>query len=375
MLDDELREQLAAWARPLQRVAPPDISVIRRRARRRTIGLAAGGIGVAAATAAAVVGLLAGHLAPKVTPTSTPSAIAEARYYVTVNVQASSAVVHRTASGRAVATIKPPHGTDFVSVAAARDDRTFVLAAETASAIRFYRLHLSAAGRPEPLEPASVPPLPERAGSCHVQLAGLAVTPDGRTLAISTLSDCANGRAGPSEIETASLASGAVLATFRPGNGYPLSLSWTADGALAYDWSGPQPGVWLIPSAASPGSRPPAAHLLIPGSAGLGGYTGAQDPMITPDGSAVLATLGQGTSLEVAEFSARTGKILRILIPAAADPAQYCGPLWTDPSGRHLLAACGNSAEASIDNGHLTHLPPHWQLPSYPVPGGPQIAW
>jgi hypothetical protein len=85
---------------------------------------------------------LAGHLAGKVTPASPPPAIADAPYCVTVNVPASSAV-HRTASGRAVATIKPPRGTH-----------------------------------------------------------------------------------------------------------------WTGDGALAYDWSGPQPGVWLIPPAPSPGSWP-----------------------------------------------------------------------------------------------------------------------
>jgi hypothetical protein len=97
--------------------------------------------------------------------------------------------------------------------------------------------------------------------------------------------------------------------------------------------------------------------------------------MITPDGSAAIATTGRGTSLEVTDFSARTGQGLRALLPAAADPAPYCGPLWTDRSGRHLLAACGNDAEASIDNGRLTRLPPRWHLPSYPVPEGPRIAW
>jgi hypothetical protein len=291
--------------------------------------------------------------------------------------------VHRTASGGDVATIKAPHGTHLVSVAAAGDGRAFVLAAYSAApgarffpqarhaapGIRFYLLHLGPAGQPGPLDSALVPPLP--AGGCPVQLAGLALTADGGTLAVSTLSNCANGRAGPGEIEIMSLASGKVLATVRPGNGYPVSLSWTADGALAYDWSGPRAGVWLLPP---PASARPAARLLIGETAGLGGYTGAQDPVITPDGSAVIATLGRATSLEVAEFSA-AGRPLRVLIPAVRNPVSYCGPLWTGPSGRHLLAACGRNAEARIDNGHLTRLPPHWQLPSYPVPGPPLIAW
>jgi hypothetical protein len=378
MLDDELREQLAAWARPLEFVAPPDVSVIRRRARRRTIRRAVSGAGVAAGAAALIVigGLaLAGHFNPGTAPVPYVSplpALAEAPYYLTIEAQGSSAVVHRTASGAVAGAIAPQRGTRFISVAATRDDRRFALAADTGSGTRFYSMDLGPAGRPGPLEPISAPTLAERSGGCPVRLAGLALSPDGRTLAVSTLSDCASGGAGPSEIDVVSLPSGSVLSTFRPGNGYPLSLSWTGGGALAYDWTGPQPGVWLIRSAASPGSRP---HLLIRGSAGLGGYTGAQNPLITPDGSAVIATLGRGTALEVAEFSVRTGRVLRVLIPAVANAAQYCGPLWTDSSGQHLLAACGDGAESSIDDGNLTRLPSRWQLPFYATPGGPQIAW
>jgi len=378
MLDDQLREQLTAWSRALEGVVPPDVLVIRRRARRRTIRLAAGGASVVAGSAALIVLAslaLAGHLARGTTPLPGVSglpALAQARYYVTIDIPGDSAAVHRTASGAVVGTIKPPRGTSLVSVAAAEDDRTFALAGETGAVIRFYSMYLGTQGRAGPLESTSIQALPERSGGCYVDLAGLALTPDGRTLAASTLSNCPTGRAGPSEIEIVSLPSGRVLNVFRPGNGYPLSLSWTASGALAYAWVGPQPGVWLIPSAAHPGSLP---HLLIPESAGIGGYNGAQNPVITPDGSAVIAALGGYTSLEVAEFSARTGKALRVLIPAVTNPTQYCGPLWTDPSGRHLLAACGDSTESSIDDGHLTHLPAHWQLPSYATPGGPQIAW
>ena len=58
-----------------------------------------------------------------------------------------------------------------------------------------------------------------------------------------------------------------------------------------------------------------------------------------------------------------------------ANAAQYCGPLWTDSSGQHLLAAWGDGAESSIDDGNLTRLPSHWQLPFYATPGAPQIAW
>jgi hypothetical protein len=171
-----------------------------------------------------------------------------------------------------------------------------------------------------------------------------------------------------------SLVSGKVLATYRPGNGYPGSLSWTAGGALAYSWDGPHPGVWLIPSAASPSAHQ-AARLLISESAGIGKFTGAQDPLLTPTGSAVIVTLGHAMAQEVAEFSVPAGRPLRVLIPPVHSPEAYCGGLWAGSSGRQMLAACGDSAEARIDNGHRTHLPPHWQLPYYVTPGGPRIAW
>ena len=89
----------------------------------------------------------------------------------------------------------------------------------------------------------------------------------------------------------------------------------------------------------------------------------------------VIATIGRGTRLEVAEFSALTGKLLRVVVPPVSNPATYCGPLWTDAAARHVLAACGQRAQASIDNGRLTKLRPLWGLPGYPVPGPPLIAW
>jgi hypothetical protein len=134
-------------------------------------------------------------------------------------------------------------------------------------------------------------------------------------------------------------------------------------------------GVWLIPGAAARGHGTPQPRLLIPGVAGLGGFSGASNAMITPDGTVVIATIGRGTRLEVAEFSARTGKALRVVVPAVNNPATYCGPLWTDAAARHVLAGCGELAEASIGKAVLTKVSSLWGLPSYPVPGPPLIAW
>jgi hypothetical protein len=273
--------------------------------------------------------------------------------------------------------VPAPAGTQVLGVAAAGGRRRFLIAASAttggSTAVRFFRLNLRRSGPLGPLQLTRVPPLPVVISHhCQTQLAGLAVTPDGQTLAVSTLSNCATGRAGPSRIAIFDLSTGRLIRAFRPGRDYPLALSWSADGSLAYDLS---TGVWLIPSAAARGHGTSKPRLLIPGAAGLGGFTGADNAMITPDGSVVIATIGRGTRLEIAEFSARTGKALRIVVPAVSNPLTYCGPLWTDATARHVLAACGELAEASIDNGHLTRASSLWGLPSYPVPGPPLIAW
>ena len=97
--------------------------------------------------------------------------------------------------------------------------------------------------------------------------------------------------------------------------------------------------------------------------------------MVSPDGSVVVATIGRGVWLSVAEFSARTGRFLRTVIAPVRNPASYCGPLWAGGHGRHVLAACGDHAEVSLDGGRLNRLASPWRLPGYPVPGPPLIAW
>jgi len=60
MLDDELREQLASWVRPVTSLPVPDIRVLRRRARRRVMGRTATAAAIIAVVAAAAVGLATG---------------------------------------------------------------------------------------------------------------------------------------------------------------------------------------------------------------------------------------------------------------------------------------------------------------------------
>jgi hypothetical protein len=93
-----------------------------------------------------------------------------------------------------------------------------------------------------------------------------------------------------------------------------------------------------------------------------GGITGVFNPVITPDGSKVLAAAWTGFNVaELAEFSARTGRLLARLTPAASMPGHGapCQVLWTDPSGAGLIAYCGTGG---VVNGTLftpvnLHLP------------------
>jgi hypothetical protein len=293
-------------------------------------------------------------------------------YYLEIDSRANRVDVDRTGSGQKIADIPAPPHARFIGVAAAGDDRAFVLAIASSSATRFSLVTLKSSGQPGRLTGTGVPPVPAHLGGCPTALAGLAVSGNGRFLAYSVLSNCPTGNAGPGEIVTVRLSGGHVLAKFRPGDGYPQSLSWTSTGALAYGWSGSRAGVWLIPDATSQGSSP---RLLIGTSAGIKGYQGAQDPLITPGGSVVLATLGRNTSLVVAEYSVRTRTWLRLLIKPVSNPARFCGPLWTDASAARILLGCGNAAEFEISNGRLTKLPSPWDLPTYPVPEAPLIAW
>jgi hypothetical protein len=55
MRDEDLREEFAAWLRPVREASPPDLPVIRRRLRRRRTRLAAGGATALAAVAGIAV--------------------------------------------------------------------------------------------------------------------------------------------------------------------------------------------------------------------------------------------------------------------------------------------------------------------------------
>lgn len=254
MQDEDLREQFNEWARPLRAAVPPPVSVIRRRARRRIARvavccvtavavLAAGGvlaareIGGRQAPAASLQALSA---SPRLGQLPAPDAGAGAApYYVAVSSDGSSAGVWDAATGKKLGMMAAPaepsgrgvrDATIFTSIAAAGDDRTFVLGAtastnsEQARPVWLFELRLAAGGSPGPLQPLSLPRLQQdTVGHWYQSISSIALTADGTELAIATNRESGDQN-GPSDIEVISLATGTARtwASTPPGHQLPV---------------------------------------------------------------------------------------------------------------------------------------------------------
>ncbi|MCW2933603.1 MAG: hypothetical protein JWM19_4565 [Actinomycetia bacterium] len=403
MQDEELREQFSEWARPLQAAVPPAVSVIRRRARRRTARVAAAcvtAVAVLAAGGTLATSELGGSQAPAAQVLSAPPRLGQlpapdagagaAPYYLAVSSDGSSAGVWDAATGKQLGTIAAPaepsgHGsrypTMFTTIAAAGDDRTFVLGAVpntnilTALPVWFFEIRLAAGGSPGPLQPLSFPHL-QQGGVGHgsQNIASIALTADGTKLAIATNRTTSGDQNGPADIEVITLATGATR-TWTSTPQAISSLSWAGDSTLAYACD----GVCLLDTTA-PGHDLSQSRLLIPWSTHYRGLQGLQWPMITPDGSAIYVAMENAPSaIGLVEFSARTGRPVRVVIQPQNTDGGFCGTLWSDPSGQHLTAACTWGAHTgTIDNGRFTPgrtLPPQTPGTVTNGAGGDLIAW
>jgi len=350
------------------------------------------------AAAAAVAAVLAATLALTSGParpghrTSSDALLASVpRYYVVLTDTGPQhgwprqAEVRATRTGRTVATLAAPRPDDaFVMAAAASGVGRYVLAAEPMTLqqekvvrpggrtvpgttvgflaptgpIRFYQLRISSSGQVSALSPLPVPALPAGA-----DLSGLALTPDGRKLAVAIRTG--GPRPGP-EIQVDTLATGAQRVWTWPGaqpiaeslGGTGSALSWAADDStLAFPRKiGSQYRVRLLDTTA-PGSSLAASRLALSldwtGSVasrqlshGRVVDTDTFGALLTPDGSKiVVATVTQSlhpltSEFAFTEFSARTGKVVAVLGRwrfTRRWPEQEQAVLWTNADGSTLL--------------------------------------
>jgi hypothetical protein len=291
------------------------------------------------------------------------------------------AVVRATATGKPAATIDPPqpYGT-FVGVTGAADDRTFILAAQklayypldTVPATRFYVLRFDPSSGRARLTALRIPAVP--AGWAFTDFS---LSPDGTRLAM------VSGPGNELRLSVVNLATGSQR-TYHPwgiGTGTTSdlmqnSLSWSSDGRtlafLYWGGSGGGGGVRLLNTAA-PGSDLMAhSHLAVGQSPDATGMAYWIQARLTPDRHAVIANrdrVGGRFSQQLVEFSARTGKVTRVISEITHLWGDDERVRWMSPDGRVLVvtdavAAHGHSRAPSADvdagmlvDGHYTPLP------------------
>jgi hypothetical protein len=279
--------------------------------------------------------------------------------------QPQHAVIRATSSGATLATITPPspYGT-FVLVAGAGDGQAFVLAAEKWAV---QRSDGGGSQDPEPtkffllrIDPATGKPrltaLPIPAEPASVGLSGMALSPGARRLAVAV-----DGDRNRQSIQVFTVATGSERQWTWPGGGNITNnaggngqvLSWAADQrTLAFQvWQGSNIDVRLFNTDSAAGLGASTVAVNFPGAAvdsPRGDVTfGGTGTFITPDGTMIVCATTStvkwsttATELGYTEFSASTGRAVRIL-----DPRRYPGKpllqtqdvLWTNASGSTLI--------------------------------------
>jgi hypothetical protein len=306
------------------------------------------------------------------------------------------AVVHDTVSGETLATIKPSiRGGTIRAVSAAGGDRTFLLDEQTwakflphvavteyAGPHTFYLLRLSSAGRVSSLTRLRV-----TVPATQV-LAAFALSPDAQRLALVV--QARKHSQGRTDLEVVTLSTGstrvwaAASGFFRSGAGDSRGLSWTADGReLAFEWQPNNVGQWpgvearLLDLTSADGDLMAASRRIIattrqftPSGSTFQVADAENEPVVTPDGSAIVTNTvyfqvktkesGQATNgrYGFAEYSTRTGKLVRILGYWKIKPAGYffTQVLWSSPSGRVLIGVIPDGRIGVINGNEFTPL-------------------
>lgn len=300
------------------------------------------------------------------TPTSTPSVPAQVPRYFVVLARISGvggAVVADDHTGDNIAAVPPPAGQAFTGVTGAADDRTFVLGSYGDAVTTWYLLRINP-GAADPGQLTRLPIAPLRA-----QVKGLALSADGRTLAVMF-----DGSSGV-QLSTYSVSSGALLGSWHTNTDYWIvradganayGLSWLADGrhvAFRFDAYAKNSTTHLVTVRTLEVTA--AGHDLIADSR-LNLQLPLSDTkpvlteqcfssLVTPDGGRVICgTAGitvqvnpgcAGTPPSFDSYSTATGGFLRALYLSYGQcSGGIAVPLWTDASARQVIGLISGSA-------------------------------
>jgi hypothetical protein len=341
-VENLLREELK---REAQKVQPEVLRPLRVPARRpswrlRMLPLAAAAVVIAVITAGALVaGLTAAHK-PAATRSAPAAPASLPRFYVTTSSpphgRGIEAVVRASGSGQLVGTVAVPSalpvewadsGGTFVTAAA--DDRSFIIGVQGGQAptkngldLRLFRFAISAAGKPGHLTELALAPMRNETTE------GIALSPDGKLLAVSLMRD-SSADVAPT-IQVLNLATGTTRTWTAPAHSvYILGPPSWADGSrvIAFTWlNSTQSGLMAAPRGVrllditAPGDNLLAGKVIVPrGVVAAGSIVSA---LITPDGRDVIVATWRDLTphasthtviVQFAELQASTGKLARLL--------------------------------------------------------------
>jgi hypothetical protein len=293
-------------------------------------------------------------------------------YAVLLGHGGATATVLDLFTGKHLGQVDPPGaGSDFEWVTAAADDRSFVLADQKDLVIRFYLLRLTAGGSPARLTRLNVPSLRD------AQIYGIALTADASRLAVAWQNNPVGPVTGRLAVTTLATGDTRIWST---ANGGASTVSWAGDRTVAFYYGDnandrARSGLRLLDTAAA-GANLLDSRLILPATTGTPAYYTPDNPVITLNGSTVLAGRSTNATTDFVTYSAATGKLRAVLTPAIPSPETpwYCGILWADPAGGHLIIQCGTT-QASIEDGHYARIHLDQLIPASPVGEANTFAW
>jgi len=400
------RADLVRDIRPLE--FPPGLPAPGRRARRwLTWGapLAAAALVTALALILVMLRQAGGpRPAPAVPASGSSTAAAPAaipRYYVALAGMTSGnspmkAVVGDDQTGRTVAEVTPADGQNYYGVTAAADDRTFVVMNYTNATqeTTWYLLRIA----PGTARPAQLTKLPMKPLVAHV--AGLALSPDGRELAVMWRTATTQANA-VTYLAVYSMASGAMLHTWITkgdninaigGGANGEALAWVnGDQSISFNWTVytrgtppsstrtvrridvTAPGGDLLASSRVAVRLPPVA------TPAKTTFSNPCDQSVTASDGTVVCGTSSYTDVSFEEvcsavppafvtYSGTTGKRLKVLYQWHGQCLEaQAMPVWTDSAGSHVIAFLGLSLKGVktsasdkfglVTDGHFTELP------------------